>query len=158
MRRRGEREAGWPCPVMCGEFAESTNPMIGRYGPYNLRQIHADWAGRHMKHRMLAMAAVALCGSACSTPGSTTSEAVSKIQTGMSRAEVIRLLGQPQNRSVRDDIEVLQYCQTGLGADAAVAVWLAKGVVTSFGQDQMRLGLQFSCTERSPRVDWPDDD
>jgi len=110
-----------------------------------------------MKYEMLALAVAALSASACATAGVTSREAISKIELGMSRAEVIELLGQPGKRSFMGTREVLQYCQTGYGADSYTAIWLTDGVVTGLGQDDLRLGVDFSCAEQYPRIDWGDD-
>jgi hypothetical protein len=74
------------------------------------------------------------------------------IEPGMSKAEVVDILGAPRNRSFRDNVEVLQFCRTGNLADEYVNVWLLNGTVKALTNYKDTSG--FLCGDEMREVDW----
>lgn len=105
--------------------------------------------------RLLIVAlAGALCG--CATTGTAPKEALQSVQPGMKRAEVIALLGEPGNRSFREDVEALQYCRkAGPVADYLEfdTVWLRNATVAAYTTARRKIILASSCSN-FPAVDW----
>jgi len=74
------------------------------------------------------------------------------IQPGMSRADVVEVLGAPQNRSFKEDAEALQYCTTGAMSDQYVNVWLVDGEVIALTNYTDETG--FLCSGDMREIDW----
>lgn len=98
----------------------------------------------------------ALVLGACATGPSVSKTAVYQVQPGMTRGEVVELLGEPASRSFKDNAEALQYCRTGgIGSDYNyfAVVWLQDGVVKAMTNEN-RMQIFTSCHDGLPPIDW----
>lgn len=99
--------------------------------------------------RSLAIATIFLI-TACATNG--VIQKSMDIQPGMSRADVVNVLGAPQNRSFKENAEALQYCTTGAMSDQYVNVWLVDGEVIALTNYTDESG--FLCSGDMREIDW----
>lgn len=106
-----------------------------------------------MKVTLIAILAAVLL-SACSTTGVASQDSMLQITSGMSREQVIGLLGAPGNRSFQREGEALQYCHTGFLIDYHSTVWLVRGVVVSLTTSNVPDAAPGLCTAWFPEVDW----
>lgn len=93
---------------------------------------------------------------ACASTASVNKTAVNQVQPGMTRAEVISLLGDPISRSFRENAEALQYCRTGgLGSDYNyfAVVWLLDGEVKAL-TNESKMQIFTNCRDAMPAIDW----
>ena len=97
----------------------------------------------------LALFAVVLTG--CTTSGGLLKKS-GQVEPGMTKLEVISILGEPQRRSFRENAEALQFCQTGQLSDSYVNVWLVDGKVISLTSYQH--SADFFCTSEIREIDW----
>lgn len=96
---------------------------------------------------LLLGAAFAL--SACASGG----KSASALQPGMTKAEVVKSLGAPENRSFRGSDEALEYRRiAGFGQCEYTTVWLRSGRVV--GVTQRRGSSVAGCGLGSEPVDW----
>lgn len=98
-----------------------------------------------------ATACAMLC--ACSTAGVVNRAAFMQMQPGMTRDAVIATMGEPGNRTFRDESEALQYCRTGMMTDEYFTVWLVRGVVRAVSTENAYIA-EGSCGGRYPTMDW----
>ncbi len=103
---------------------------------------------------MLLLSAAFVMVSSCSTTGIVSQEAMFQINPGMSREQVVSLLGVPGSRSFRDDGEALTYCRTGFLIDSYTTVWLVRGRVVSLTTSDEPDRTPGLCTARFPAIDW----
>lgn len=107
-----------------------------------------------MRYTLIPVGAVvAFSLSACSTAGVIQRSAFMQLQPGMSREQVISLLGEPGNRTFRERAEAIQYCRTGISTDEYFTVWLVDGVVRSVSTQNAYVA-EGSCGGRYPTMDW----
>lgn len=64
----------------------------------------------------------------CATRGGVIEKSLA-IDPGMTRADVVEILGAPKIRSFKENAEALQYCTTGAFSDQYVTVWLVDSEV-----------------------------
>jgi hypothetical protein len=103
-----------------------------------------------MKHIFLALS-VAGCLSACATQPLTKKTLL--IEPGMSKDDVLSVMGSPGNRQFKGNKEAWQYCQTGWSADEYILIWLVDGTVA---QTQTYANTEHGglCTSFFRTVDW----
>lgn len=101
---------------------------------------------------MMLAAVFALAG--CETTGLASKAGLMSISPGMTRDQVVGLVGPPGNRTFRDRNEALQYCRTGMNSDEYTTVWLTDGKVTGLTTGNHALIPMGSCAGRFPPVDW----
>jgi hypothetical protein len=101
--------------------------------------------------RFVAVLIMVVALAACAS--STTDEAVSKLEPGMSKQKVLGLLGQPADRSFRGVDEALQYQHiAGFGQCKYTTIWLSEGKLV--GVTTRRGGSVAGCGLGSQPVDW----
>ena len=82
-----------------------------------------------------------------------TSKAVAKLEPGMTKQQVLGLLGPPADRSFRGTDEAWQYQEiAGFGQCKYTTVWIANGKVV--GTTSRRGGSVAGCGLGSHPVDW----
>lgn len=95
-----------------------------------------------MKHTLLPISAIAIvCCAGCAS-----SAQLNKIQIGMTKDEVISILGQPDSMSAQGNVEYLTYylvADAGYGRDQPYMVRLVDGKVESFGRYSQLLDLEY---------------
>lgn len=97
----------------------------------------------------------------CSTSGSLSDlhSRSMNIAQGISKADVMALMGAPGDRSFRGKGEAWQYCSTGFASDDYITVWFYNGIVeglTTYSRAEA-FGI---CTQTFSNIDWgqaPDD-
>lgn len=94
--------------------------------------------------------AIATVLTACASNGVITKSM--DIQPGMNRADVVQILGAPQNRSFKENAEALQYCTTGAISDQYVNVWLVDDEVIALTNYTDESG--FLCSGDMREIDW----
>jgi hypothetical protein len=90
---------------------------------------------------------------ACSTAGATSRSKLALVSPGMSKEQVIELLGPPGGRSFRDRGEALQYCRTGFSSDEYTIIWLVDGTVRSMTTSLETIAMG-NCGGKYPPIDW----
>jgi hypothetical protein len=87
--------------------------------------------------------------SACSSTG----RAVAQLESGMTKQEVIQILGEPADRSLRGTDEAWQYQEiVGLGQCKYTTVWISSGKLV--GLSTRRASSVAGCGLGSQEVDW----
>jgi uncharacterized protein YceK len=79
---------------------------------------------------------------------------MTSVNPGMSKDDVIAVMGQPGDRQFKDNLEAMQWCSTGGMADDYVVVWFQNGKVTgmnSYGNSSAGL-----CSNYYRQVRWED--
>ncbi len=89
--------------------------------------------------------------SACASQGVPDRANFMSVNPGMSREEVVSLLGQPGDRTFRGRGEALQYCRPGI-FDEYTTIWLVDGRVASLTRMEADTGIG-SCFSY-PAIDW----
>ena len=102
-----------------------------------------------MRVHLIALSSLLLTG--CATSPSILKQSM-LLEPGMSKAEVVDIMGMPRNRSFRENAEVLQFCRTGNIADEYVNVWLLDGKVK--GLTNYKDGSGLLCGDDMREVDW----
>ena len=98
----------------------------------------------------LAPLLIAMCLTSCAAGG--VIDRSMAISPGMNRAQVVEVLGAPQNRSFKQNAEALQYCTTGSVSDQYVNVWLVDGKVIALTNYTDSTG--FLCRDDMREIDW----
>lgn len=75
------------------------------------------------------------------------------IDRGMTKAQVIQVMGAPANKQFKDANEAWQYCELGAMAGDFLIVWFYDGVVTGLTQ-WTDSSPAFDCTTRLRTVRW----
>lgn len=102
---------------------------------------------------LIGCSALLLTG--CSTVGVVPAGSLSSVQPGMTRTEVVSLLGEPGGRGFQGQTEALQYCKKQGGvanSDEYTTVWLTGGRVTGLTTDRKAIILT-SC-DGFPEIKW----
>ena len=74
------------------------------------------------------------------------------LEPGMSKKELVELMGVPGNRQFKGNKEAWQYCETGGMADDYITVWLINGAVAGT-QSYHNTGMGF-CSSYFKTVNW----
>lgn len=102
-----------------------------------------------------ALAAIYLLSLSCCGSVSIQQKSIS-INSGNTREEVIKIMGTPENRQTKRNLEAWQYCKTSFGVYNFVIVWFADGKVS--GTNTLNVdGKAFSfCTSEFRTIRWED--
>jgi hypothetical protein len=103
---------------------------------------------------VFALVGIGLSG--CANNGLTSQAALTHIQPGMSRTDVVAMLGEPGNRSFRGQVEALTYCKHTSdfisNREEYATIWLTAGKVQALTTDNRPLNIS-SC-KNFPPMDW----
>lgn len=80
---------------------------------------------------------------------------MSRISPGMTKDEVIKIMGAPGDRQFQGNLEALQWCSTGALSDDFVLVWLNDGHVTGMNSYNNHMD-GFSCSGFYKTIRWED--
>lgn len=76
------------------------------------------------------------------------------VNPGMSKKEVMDIMGAPTDRQFNADMEAWQYCATGIEGDHYTIVWFCNGTVTGLSTyNQNILGM---CYQHFRTIRWED--
>ncbi len=103
--------------------------------------------------RLLVLLSVVLAG--CSTTGSVSNlqGKSMEIRPGVTKDEVVEILGMPGDRSFRGAAEAWQYCSTGFSQDKYITVWFLEDVVEGL-TTYTRTDAFGTCAQTFTSVDW----
>jgi hypothetical protein len=79
------------------------------------------------------------------------------IDPGMTKEQVLKLMGMPGNRQFKEDNEAWQWCQTdywGTQGDSYIIIWFYKGYVT--GMNSYKNLKHGDCTAFFQTLNWED--
>jgi hypothetical protein len=77
------------------------------------------------------------------------------LDRGMTKAQVLQVMGPPANKQFKDLNEAWQYCELGAMAGDFLMIWFYDGVVTVLTQ-WTDSSPAFDCTNRLRSVRWED--
>lgn len=102
---------------------------------------------------LLGVCVTVLVAGCASEPEMTLQQRALKISRGMSKGQVVDILGSPGSRSFQGNLEVMQFCETAFRADKYVTIYMKENIVQSMTNSETGYGDGL-CFQRFEPVDW----